>query len=80
MHSLSSEVETTTCDKIVQAGYQIAGRVVRPAMVTVVDPDPAGSAAGAPAATDDDEGAGATEAAAAETPEAPEGREPGQDS
>ena len=40
MHSLSPEVTTTTCDKIVQAGYQIGGRVVRPAMVTVVDPDP----------------------------------------
>jgi molecular chaperone GrpE len=40
MHSLSPEVTTTTCDKIVQAGYEIGGRVVRPAMVTVVDPDP----------------------------------------
>jgi molecular chaperone GrpE len=43
MHALSSEVTTTTCDKIVQAGYQIGGRVVRPAMVTVVDPDPDGA-------------------------------------
>lgn len=41
MHGLSSEVDTTTCDKIVQAGYRIGERVVRPAMVTVVDPDPA---------------------------------------
>jgi molecular chaperone GrpE len=40
MHSLSPHVVTTTCDKIVQAGYQIADRVVRPALVTVVDPDP----------------------------------------
>ena len=40
MHSLSPDVTTTTCDKIVQAGYEIGGRVVRPAMVTVVDPDP----------------------------------------
>lgn len=41
MHSLSSEVTTTTCDKVVQAGYRIGARVVRPAMVVVVDPDPA---------------------------------------
>jgi molecular chaperone GrpE len=40
MHSLSPHVVTTTCDKIVQAGYQFGDRVVRPAMVTVVDPDP----------------------------------------
>ena len=49
MHSLSSEVSTTTCDKVVQAGYQIGGRVVRPAMVTVVDPDPDAAPAAATA-------------------------------
>lgn len=40
MHSLSPEATTTTCDKVVQAGYQFGDRVVRPALVTVVDPDP----------------------------------------
>jgi molecular chaperone GrpE len=50
MHSLSPTVDTTTCDKIVQAGYEVGGRVVRPAKVTVVDPDP--SAASAEAAPD----------------------------
>lgn len=40
MHSLSPHVTTTTCDKIVQAGYQFGDRVMRPALVTVVDPDP----------------------------------------
>ncbi|MDX6324386.1 MAG: molecular chaperone GrpE [Nocardioidaceae bacterium] len=40
MHSLSPDVVTTTCDKVVQAGYQFGERVVRPALVTVVDPDP----------------------------------------
>jgi molecular chaperone GrpE len=40
MHALSPDVSTTTCDKIVQAGYRIGDRVVRPALVTVVDPDP----------------------------------------
>ncbi len=41
MHALSPHVATTTCDKVVQAGYQFGDRVVRPALVTVVDPDPA---------------------------------------
>jgi molecular chaperone GrpE len=50
MHSLSSDVVTTTCDKVVQAGYQFGDRVVRPALVTVVDPDPA--AAATPASDD----------------------------
>ena len=40
MHALSPHVATTTCDKIVQAGYQFGERVMRPALVTVVDPDP----------------------------------------
>jgi molecular chaperone GrpE len=44
MHSLSPDVSTTTCDKVVQAGYQFGDRVVRPALVTVVDPDPAAAA------------------------------------
>jgi molecular chaperone GrpE len=49
-HSHSPHVTTTTCDKVVQAGYQLGDRVVRPALVTVVDPEPeppAGAADGA---------------------------------
>jgi hypothetical protein len=45
MHALSPEVDRTSVDKVVQAGYQFGDRVVRPAMVTVVDPDPSGQAA-----------------------------------
>jgi len=60
MHSLSPDVTTTTCDKIVQAGYQFGDRVVRPAMVTVVDPDPGA----APAAADGSPEASATAATA----------------
>ena len=45
MHSHSPEVTTTTCQHIVHAGYQIGDRVVRPATVTVVDPEPAGDGA-----------------------------------
>ncbi len=40
MHAHSPDVTTTTCQNIVSAGYQIGDRVVRPAQVTVVDPEP----------------------------------------
>jgi molecular chaperone GrpE len=40
MHGHSPDVTTTTCQNIVSAGYQIGDRVVRPARVTVVDPEP----------------------------------------
>ncbi|HSE72345.1 MAG TPA: nucleotide exchange factor GrpE [Nocardioidaceae bacterium] len=42
MHAHSPDVTTTTCQNIVHAGYRIGDRVVRPARVTVVDPEPAG--------------------------------------
>jgi molecular chaperone GrpE len=40
MHSHSPDVTTTTCQQIVSAGYRIGERVVRPARVIVVDPEP----------------------------------------
>jgi len=40
MHAHSKDVTTTTCRDIVSAGYMIGERVVRPARVTVVDPEP----------------------------------------
>ena len=40
MHGHSPDVTTTTCQTVVTAGYQIGDRVVRPARVTVVDPEP----------------------------------------
>ncbi|HSV39681.1 MAG TPA: nucleotide exchange factor GrpE [Nocardioidaceae bacterium] len=40
MHGHSPDVTTSTCQNIVQAGYTIGDRVVRPALVTVVDPEP----------------------------------------
>jgi molecular chaperone GrpE len=43
MHSHSADVTTTTCQHVISAGYQIGDRVVRPAQVTVVDPEPAGA-------------------------------------
>ncbi|HLN77750.1 MAG TPA: nucleotide exchange factor GrpE [Nocardioidaceae bacterium] len=50
MHGHSPDVTTTTCQNIVHAGYRIGDRVVRPARVTVVDPEPE-----APAAESDDQ-------------------------
>jgi molecular chaperone GrpE len=46
MHAHSPEVTTTTCQTIVQAGYRIGERVVRPARVTVVDPEPGDGSGG----------------------------------
>ncbi|MGN6576307.1 MAG: nucleotide exchange factor GrpE, partial [Nocardioides sp.] len=46
MHAHSSDVTTTTCRDIVSAGYKIGDRVVRPARVTVVDPEPAAAGDG----------------------------------
>jgi len=40
MHAHSKDLTTTTCRDIVSAGYMIGERVVRPAQVTVVDPEP----------------------------------------
>ena len=40
MHAHSPDVTTTTCQHVIQAGYRIGDRVVRPARVTVVDPEP----------------------------------------
>jgi molecular chaperone GrpE len=40
MHGHSSEVTTTVCDKVFQAGYRMGDRVVRAAKVTVLDPEP----------------------------------------
>jgi molecular chaperone GrpE len=48
MHAHSPDVTTTTCQHIVNAGYKIGDRVVRPAKVTVVDPEPAADDGGAP--------------------------------
>jgi molecular chaperone GrpE len=39
MHAHSPDVTSTTCQNIVSAGYRIGDRVLRPARVTVVDPE-----------------------------------------
>jgi molecular chaperone GrpE len=60
MHAHSADVTTTTCQNILHAGYRIGERVVRPARVTVVDPEP-GAEPTAPTGGDEpDDGAGDT--------------------
>jgi molecular chaperone GrpE len=39
MHGHSADVTETTCSDIISAGYRIGDRVMRPARVTVVDPE-----------------------------------------
>ena len=43
MHSYSPDVEETTCVQILQPGYKIGDRIIRPARVAVAEPEPGGS-------------------------------------
>lgn len=64
LHSLSGEVSGPTCVEILQPGYRVGERVVRPARVAVAEPDPSTPAA-APAPEETVSGA---DAPAAGTP------------
>ncbi|TDD79180.1 nucleotide exchange factor GrpE [Actinomadura darangshiensis] len=56
MHSLSADVTETSVVDVLQPGYRIGERVLRPARVAVADPDPdAGSADESGDGPDDDE-------------------------
>jgi molecular chaperone GrpE len=46
MHSYSADVDETTCVQILQPGYKIGERIIRPARVAVAEPEPGGSAVG----------------------------------
>lgn len=46
MHSYSSEVTETTCSEVLQPGYRLGERILRPARVAVVDPEPPGQEEG----------------------------------
>ncbi|WP_441251331.1 nucleotide exchange factor GrpE [Kitasatospora sp. McL0602] len=48
MHSYSSEVTEDTCVQILQPGYRIGERIIRPAMVAVAEPQPGTQTTGAP--------------------------------
>ena len=45
MHSYSPDVTEPTCIKILQPGYRVGERILRPARVEVAEPDEAGAAA-----------------------------------
>ncbi|MEZ0092703.1 nucleotide exchange factor GrpE [Streptacidiphilus sp. EB129] len=49
MHSYSADVDETTCVQILQPGYKIGDRIIRPARVAVAEPEP-GAASDAEAA------------------------------
>lgn len=63
MHSYSADVTEATCVQILQPGYRIGERVIRPARVAVAEPgqdDGAATAAGAEATAGDTEQGAAT--------------------
>ena len=62
-HSLSAEVSTTTAVQVLQPGYRVGERVLRPARVAVADPDPDAPAVPTGEGADGD-AAGAPEGAA----------------
>ncbi|WP_457033062.1 nucleotide exchange factor GrpE [Kitasatospora sp. P5_F3] len=63
MHSYSSDVTEDTCVQILQPGYRIGERIIRPAMVAVAEPQPGTQSTAAPDAdsSDSDKADGATE-------------------
>ncbi|WP_031075558.1 nucleotide exchange factor GrpE [Streptomyces sp. NRRL WC-3742] len=48
MHSYSSDVTEDTCVQILQPGYRIGERIIRPAMVAVAEPQPGTTTTSAP--------------------------------
>ena len=48
MHSYSSDVTEDTCVQILQPGYRIGERIIRPAMVAVAEPQPGTQTTAAP--------------------------------
>ncbi|GJF29077.1 protein GrpE [Kitasatospora sp. NE20-6] len=64
MHSYSSDVTEDTCVQILQPGYRIGERIIRPAMVAVAEPQPGTQTTSAPDAADkaeSDKGDGAAD-------------------
>ncbi|MCX4534205.1 nucleotide exchange factor GrpE [Streptomyces sp. NPDC002596] len=61
MHSYAPDVTETTCVAILQPGYRIGERTIRPARVAVAEPQPGASPAAAKEETTDDEESGGTE-------------------
>ncbi|KJK56177.1 MULTISPECIES: nucleotide exchange factor GrpE [Actinomycetes] len=55
MHSYSSDVTEDTCVQILQPGYRIGERIIRPAMVAVAEPQPGSQTASGPDASEKSE-------------------------
>ncbi|WP_030929293.1 nucleotide exchange factor GrpE [Streptomyces sp. NBC_01527] len=61
MHSYAPDVTETTCVAILQPGYRIGERTIRPARVAVAEPQPGAAPAAAKEDKTDDEESGGTE-------------------
>ncbi|WP_430479009.1 nucleotide exchange factor GrpE [Streptomyces sp. P11-1] len=61
MHSYAPDVIETTCVAILQPGYRIGERTIRPARVAVAEPQPGATPAAAKEEKTDDEESGGTE-------------------
>jgi molecular chaperone GrpE len=61
MHSYAPDVTETTCVAILQPGYRIGERTIRPARVAVAEPQPGAAPAAAKEEKTDDEENGGTE-------------------
>jgi molecular chaperone GrpE len=61
MHSYAPDVTETTCVAILQPGYRIGERTIRPARVAVAEPQPGATPAAAKEEKADDEESGGTE-------------------
>ncbi|MGW1227287.1 nucleotide exchange factor GrpE [Streptomyces sp. NPDC001478] len=61
MHSYAPDVTETTCVAILQPGYRIGERTIRPARVAVAEPQPGATPAAKEEKTDDEESGGGEE-------------------
>ena len=61
MHSYSPDVTETTCVRILQPGYRIGERTIRPARVAVAEPQPGAQARAEDAEASDEESGGPDE-------------------
>ncbi|MEO3972506.1 nucleotide exchange factor GrpE [Streptomyces sp. CAU 1734] len=61
MHSYAPDVTETTCVAVLQPGYRIGERTIRPARVAVAEPQPGAAPAGKDEAAADEDGAGPDE-------------------
>jgi molecular chaperone GrpE len=69
MHSYSPDVTDTTCVQILQPGYKVGERILRPARVAVAEPsDPAGARPASAGSAAEADGGGQTDQASGEEP------------